>query len=258
MNYRYGLRAGIPIALGYLSVSFTFGIIAVKYGLSAWQAVLVSFTTVTSAGQFAGVQLMGTPGLYLDMLISQLTINVRYSFMSISLSQNLDKKFRGIWKWLLGFFITDEIFAVAVTKRTVTRSFFFGLATLPWMGWTLGTALGASLGEILPAAVMSALGIAIYGMFIAIVVPPAKINKYILLAVGIAAAISILFTYAPVLKKVSPGISISIAAVVAAAIAAIVKPVPELSEQEGETESIASDENEVADDAAGKEAGHGA
>lgn len=258
MNYRYGLRAGIPIALGYLSVSFTFGIIAVKYGLSAWQAVLVSFTTVTSAGQFAGVQLMGTPGLYLDMLISQLTINVRYSFMSISLSQNLDKKFRGIWKWLLGFFITDEIFAVAVTKRTVTRSFFFGLATLPWMGWTLGTALGASLGEILPAAVMSALGIAIYGMFIAIVVPPAKINKYILLAVGIAAAISILFTYAPVLKKFSPGISISIAAVVAAAIAAIVKPVPELSEQEGVTENVTSDENEVADDAAGKEAGHGA
>ena len=230
MEYKHGLRAGIPIALGYLSVSFTFGIIAMKYGLSAWQATLVSLTTVTSAGQFAGIQLMGAPGLYMDMLISQLTINVRYSFMSISLSQKLHPKFRGIWKWILGFFITDEIFAVAVTRPVVSRSFFAGLATLPWVGWTLGTAFGASLGEILPASVLSALGLAIYGMFVAIVVPPAKENKHILMAAGIAAAISVAFTYAPYLKTVSSGIAISIAAVVAAAIAAIVHPIDPESE----------------------------
>jgi len=233
MEYKHGLRAGVPIALGYLSVSFTFGIIAMKYGLSAWQATLVSLTTVTSAGQFAGIQLMAAPGLYADMLISQLTINVRYSFMSISLSQKLHTKFRGIWKWILGFFITDEIFAVAVTRPVVSRSFFAGLATLPWIGWTAGTALGASLGEILPASILSALGLAIYGMFVAIVVPPAKENKYILMAAGIAAAISVAFTYAPYLKQVSSGIAISIAAIVAAAIAAIVHPIdPEAEDKE--------------------------
>ena len=227
MEYKKGLRAGIPIALGYLSVSFTFGIMAIKYGFTIWQATLISLTTVTSAGQFAGIGIMTTPGLYLDMLISQLTINVRYSFMSISLSQKLDRRFRGVWKWILGFFITDEIFAVAVSRPIVSRSFFAGLATLPWIGWTLGTGLGASLGNVLPAAIMSALGIAIYGMFVAIVVPPAKDNKYILLAAGIAALISVGFTYLPLLKTVSPGIAISIAAIAAAAIAAIIRPVEE-------------------------------
>ncbi len=241
MNYKYGLRAGIPIALGYLSVSFTFGIIAVKYGLSAWQAALVSLTTVTSAGQFAGIQLMSTPGLYLDMLISQLTINVRYSFMSISLSQKLDERFRGIWKWLLGFFITDEIFAVAMTRRVVTRAFFFGLSTLPWIGWTLGTVLGASLGEVLPISVMSALGLAIYGMFVAIVVPPAKENRSVLLAVGIAAAISILFTYTPILKNVSSGIAVSIAAILAAVVAAILRPLPDEEDSVSEGSSPSED-----------------
>ena len=237
MEYRHGLRAGIPIALGYLSVSFTFGILAVRYGLTVWQATLVSLTTVTSAGQFAGIQMMATPGLYLDMLISQLTINVRYSFMSISLSQKLNQRFRGIWKWILGFFITDEIFAVAVTRPVVSRSFFAGLATLPWIGWTLGTLLGASMGEVLPAAVLSALGLALYGMFVAIVVPPAKENKYVLLAAVVAAAISTAFAYVPFLKNVSSGIAISIAAVVAAAIAAIVHPIEDEPEPEESTET---------------------
>jgi len=237
MNYTRGLRAGIPIALGYLAVSFTFGIMAVKYGFSVWQATLISFTTVTSAGQFAGIQLMATPGLYLDMMISQLTINIRYSFMSISLSQKLDRRFRGIRKWILGFFITDEIFAVAVSQPVVSTSFFAGLATLPWLGWTAGTFLGASMGAVLPAAVMSALGLAIYGMFIAIVVPPAKENKYVMLAAGIAAAISIAFTYIPALSHISSGYVVSIAAIVAAAIAAIVKPVDDEPEDPEDNEA---------------------
>jgi len=234
MDYRRGLRAGIPIALGYLSVSFTFGILAMNYGLTIWQATLVSLVTVTSAGQFAGIQMMSTPGLYVDMLISQLTINVRYSFMSISLSQKLDRRFRGVWKWLFGFFITDEIFAVAVTQPVVTRSFFAGLAALPWIGWTAGTALGASLGSVLPAAIMSALGVALYGMFVAIVVPPAKENKYVLLAAGIATLISTAFTYLPFLRNVSSGIAVSIAAIAAAVIAAIVHPLPDLPPEENE------------------------
>ena len=176
-NYKRGLLAGIPIALGYLSVSFTFGIIAITYGLTIWEATLISMTTLTSAGQFAGVQIMAIPGLWLDMLISQLTINVRYSFMSIALSQKLDKRFSGIWRWILAFFITDEIFAVAISEKRITRSFWLGLSTLPWIGWALGTFLGALLGNVLPASVMSALGLAIYGMFVAIVVPVMKEEK---------------------------------------------------------------------------------
>lgn len=110
-NYKRGLITGIPIALGYLSVSFTFGIMAVSFGLSWWQAVLISMTTVTSAGQFAGIGIMIHPGQYIQMLISQITINIRYSFMSISIGQKADSRFSGIYRWLLGFFITDEIFA---------------------------------------------------------------------------------------------------------------------------------------------------
>ena len=159
MDYKRGLLAGIPIALGYLSVSFTFGLIAVGYGFTALEATLISMTTVTSAGQFAGIQTMITPGLWLDMLISQITINVRYSFMSIALSQKLKDDFRGIWRWMLSFMMTDEVFAVAVGEEEVSRSFFAGLVTLPYFGWAIGTYLGAVLGNVLPASVMSALGL---------------------------------------------------------------------------------------------------
>lgn len=122
-NYKRGLTAGIPIALGYLSVSFTFGIMAVSYGLSWWQAVLISMTTVTSAGQFAGIGIMMHPGQYFQMLISQITINIRYSFMSISVGQKADSRFSGISRWILGFMMTDEIFAVASQEDSVSRSF---------------------------------------------------------------------------------------------------------------------------------------
>ncbi len=229
-NYKRGLVAGIPIALGYLSVSFTFGIIAISAGLTWWEATLISMTTVTSAGQFAGIQLMPIPGLWLDMLISQLTINVRYSFMSIALSQKLDKRFSNIWRWIFSFMMTDEIFAVAISEKKVTRSFFAGLSTLPYIGWALGTLLGALLGNILPERIMSALGLAIYGMFVAIVVPVMKKEKAVVGTVILAALLSILFTYTPHLKNVSIGLSISICAIVSAAIFAIIKPV-EISDE---------------------------
>lgn len=224
-NYKRGLIAGIPIALGYISVSFTFGIIAITYGLSVWEATLISMTTVTSAGQFAGVKIMLTPGLWLDMLVSQLTINVRYSFMSIALSQKLDKKFSGIWRWLLGFTVTDEIFAVGISEEKITRSFWLGLSTLPYIGWAVGTFLGAFLGNILPDSIMSALGLAIYGMFVAIVVPVMKEEKPVVMAVILAALFSTLFEFIPILKNVSTGLTISICAILSAGIIAILAPV---------------------------------
>ena len=224
-NFKRGLISGIPIGLGYLSVSFTFGIMAVSYGMDWWQAVLISMFTVTSAGQFAGINIMMHPGQYLQMLISQLTINVRYSFMSISISQKADSKFRGIYRFILGFMMTDEIFAVASQEEKVSRSFFAGLSVLPYLGWSFGTFLGAILGSVLPDRIMSALSLAIYGMFVAIVVPEMKKSRPVIVVVIIAAALSFLFYYVPALKGISSGITITVCAILAAVIGAILFPV---------------------------------
>lgn len=225
--FRRGLRAGIPIGLGYFSVSISFGILAVAYGFSWWQAVLISMTTVTSAGQFAGITTMCHPGQYFAMLISQLTINVRYSMMSVSLSQKVDKTFGKAARWLLGFFITDEIFAVAAAEKEVTKPFFSGLAVMPYLGWSLGTLVGGLVGNVLPERLMNALCVALYGMFVAIVVPVAKKERSILAVVGIAMVLSSLFTWVPVLNGVSSGIAVSVCAIAAAAIGAAMFPVKE-------------------------------
>ena len=222
-----GVKAGIPIGLGYLSVSFTFGIMAVSYGFHWWQALLISMLTVTSAGQFAGIGTMLYPGQYIEMLVSQLTINVRYSFMSISLSQKTDEKFKGIWRWLFGFMMTDEIFAVASTEKEVSRSFFAGLMITPYLGWSLGTLIGALLGNVLPHRLMSALSLAIYGMFVAIVMPGMKESRAVVMVVLLALGLSSLFYYVPVLSQVSSGLAISICAIVAALAGAALFPVKE-------------------------------
>lgn len=223
-----GIRDGIPIGLGYLSVSFTFGIMAVSYGLPWWQALVISMTNLTSAGQFAGLSIMVSAGSFVEMAISEFVINLRYSLMSISLSQKVDERFSGISRWLLGFGITDEIFAVAMGhKGPVSRSYFFGLMTMPYIGWSLGTLFGALCGNILPEIVRSALGIAIYGMFIAIIVPPMKKSRSTFLVVAIAVALSCLFAYVPVLQKVSVGFTVIICAVAASLLGAIFFPISE-------------------------------
>ena len=226
-SFKKGFRAGFPIGLGYLSVSFTFGLMAVSYGFTWWEALIISMTTVTSAGQFSGITTMLLPGQYVSMLISQLTINVRYSFMSISLSQKLDEKFKGVYRLLFGFMMTDEIFAVASQEENVTRSFFAGLCVLPYLGWSLGTLLGALLGNVLPDRLMSALSVAIYGMFVSIVVPEMKKSKAVIFVVIIALLLSCFFTYIPLLAGISSGLSISICAIAAAIIGAILFPVKE-------------------------------
>ena len=231
-NYKRGLTAGIPIALGYLSVSFTFGIMAVSYGLSWWQAVLISMTTVTPAGQFAGIGIMMHPGQYFQMLISQITINIRYSFMSISVGQKADSRFSGISRWILGFMMTDEIFAVASQEDSVSRSFFAGLSTLPYIGWAVGTLIGAILGSILPDRLMSALSLAIYGMFVAIVVPEMKKSRAVVFVVLLALVLSCMFYYVPFLSRISSGITITVVAIVAAVIGSLLFPVADDTDKE--------------------------
>lgn len=226
-DFKRGLKSGIPIGLGYLSVSFSFGIIAINYGFLWWQAVLISMTTLTSAGQLAGITLMLNPGQYIDMLVSQMTINVRYSFMSVSLSQKTSPQFKGLRRMFFGFFMTDEIFAVAVGEKEVSIKFFSGLTVFPYVGWTAGTLLGTLIGNVLPEILLNSLCLAIYGMFIAIVVPVVRDSSKLLVVVIIAVALSTLFYYLPALSSLSSGLTISICAVLAAVTGAVLFPVKE-------------------------------
>lgn len=231
-DFKNGLRDGIPIALGYISVSFTFGLQAVSSGLYWWESVLISLTNLTSAGQFAGLDIMiRGGGFWVEMACAQLVINLRYSLMSLSLSQKADGSLKGIHRWLTGFGITDEIFAVAMgNKNDVSRNYLYGLILLPVLGWTSGTLLGAAAGQILPEVVGSSLGIAIYGMFIAIIIPPAKKNHAVLKVVVIAVVLSCGFKWLPLLNTVSSGFVIIICTVIAALVGAIFFPVKEGAE----------------------------
>ncbi len=233
-----GFKGGIPIGLGYLSVSFTFGIMAVSYGFDWWQAVIISMLTLTSAGQLAGIGVMVNPGQYMEMLISQVTINLRYSFMSVSLSQKTSPSFRGLKRWLLGFFMTDEIFAVASAEKEVDTKFFLGLSIMPYIGWTMGTLFGSLLGSVLPDMVLNALCLAIYGMFLAIILPPARASRPVLAVVAVAAVLHCIFYYVPVLNQISTGLTISLCAVLAAVLGAILFPVKD--DAEDESKEVAS------------------
>ena len=230
-DYMRGLRHGIPIALGYLSVSFTFGMKAVADGLSPLQAVLISATNLTSAGQFAGLPLMLGHASLMEMALTQLIINLRYALMSLSLGQKLDKSMNTLARLLFSFSNTDEIFAVAASQpEKVGRHYLFGLMTAPYFGWTIGTLLGAVAGTLLPEFFRSALGIAIYGMFLAIILPPAKREKPVRLVVLIAIGLSLCLRYVPLFSGISSGFAIIICAVVASAIGAWLHPVEEVKQ----------------------------
>lgn len=237
MNRKFlkGLRDGIPIALGYLSVSFTFGIKAVNDGILWWEALLISITNLTSAGQLAGISVIAASGSLFEMAMTQLVINMRYALMSLSLTQKLDGKFGRTKRWLAGFGMTDEIFAVASgSKEAVAASYMAGLIITPLIGWSSGTALGALAGNILPAAVQSALSVAIYGMFIAVFVPPMKKNKAVAAVVFIGIALSCAFKWLPVVNKVSAGFAIIICSMIAAAIGAALFPISDTNEREAQ------------------------
>lgn len=220
-----GLKDGIPIGLGYFSVSFSFGILAVAEGLTWWEAVLISMTNLTSAGQFAGITVMSAAGSLVEMAITQFVINLRYALMSISLSQKVDDKFTGIYRMLLGYGITDEIFAVSMNSgRKVKRMYFLGLLIIPYIGWTAGTFAGAVCGNILPEIICDALGIALYGMFIAIVVPNMKHDFRVAVVVAIAIIVSCIIYYVPVFSMISSGFAVIICSVIAAGAGAILFP----------------------------------
>lgn len=223
-----GIHDGLPIALGYLSVSFTFGMMAVAAGLPVWVAVLISMTNLTSAGQFAGLSLITAGASMVEMALTQLTINIRYSLMSLSLSQKLDRAVSLPHRLALSFGITDEIFAVAMGQTgTVGKRYFYGLMLMPYLGWSLGTLAGALAGSVLPQWVVGALGIAIYGMFVAIILPPARHSPAIRVVLLTAVALSCLLHFAPVLNQISSGFAIILCTLAAAALGALLFPLRE-------------------------------
>ena len=212
-----GIRDGIPIAVGYFSVSFTFGMMAVQSGISPFHAVLISLLNLTSAGQFAGLTVIVSNASLMEMALTQLVVNIRYALMSVSLSQKLDDSVKMRSRLLIAYGNTDEIFAVASSKPgTVGAKYLYGLILLPVLGWVGGTLAGA---------VAKAGGVGIIS--IAIVVPPAKEHKEVRTVVLIALLLSCAFYYLPVLRQVSSGFMIIICTVAAAAVGAVLFPLKE-------------------------------
>lgn len=225
-SFKTGLSDGVPIALGYLSVSFTFGIMASAGKLPVVIAVLISMTNLTSAGQFAGLNLILGGGSLVEMALTQLVINLRYALMSISLSQKMHKSVTLPDRFLIAFGNTDEIFAVASAKPgEVGKKYMLGLILLPFFGWSGGTLLGAAAGNILPESLTSALGIAIYGMFLAIFIPAMRRSRPITVVVLVSVALSCAFAYLPGLKNVSSGFVIILCALAASTVGALIAPV---------------------------------
>lgn len=227
-SFQKGIQAGIPIGLGYFAVSFTFGMMSVSGGLTTWEAVLISLTNLTSAGQFAGLDIILASGSYLEMMLAQLIINLRYILMSFSLSQKLTRDEPWAHRYAVAFGVTDEIFGVSASQTGKVSPFFnYGAMCVAIPGWVLGTLVGAVLGGLLPAHIVSALSVAIYGMFLAVVIPPAKYDRAVLGAVIGAMGLSTAFAVLPVLKQVSSGFVIIITTVVVSTIAAWLAPIQE-------------------------------
>ena len=227
-----GIRDGIPICLGYFSVSMAFGLTAVLSGVPVWAAVVISLTNLTSAGQFAGMNLLAAQGLLVEIGFTTLIINLRYFLMSISVSQKVEVGMTMKERLAVSFGITDEIFAVSMQRtKELTSAYMAGLIILPVVGWTGGTFVGAAATSFMPEALSNALGIALYGMFIAVIVPPAREHKNVLFTVVAAIAASVACTYLPVIKNLSGGWRIILITMAVCLFAAWLFPV---EEKEGE------------------------
>ncbi|MBR7163580.1 MAG: AzlC family ABC transporter permease [Clostridia bacterium] len=219
--FKQGLKDGIPIGLGYLSVSIGIGIAAVSGGLHIITALLMSMTNLTSAGQAAGITIIAAGGTLFEIALVQLVINLRYALMAISLSQRLDASFTTGKRLFLGAFITDEIYAVATSRDNVNTRYMYGLAIIPYIGWAAGTLIGASAGTILPVAVTTALGMALYGMFVAIIVPAMKKSRDVSLTVILAVLLSTMFRVVPFFSFISYGFAVILSSVIAASVSAM-------------------------------------
>ena len=226
--YHKGLRDGIPIALGYFAVAFTLGIVAKQAGLSSFQAGLAASLTNASAGGYAGFTLIAANASYAEMALTQLVINARYLHMSCSLSQKLPESVGIPKRMLLSFDITDEIFGISMAvPGQLPLCYSFGAMTVAIPGWALGTVLGVIMGNVLPPRLVSALGVGLYGMFLAIIIPPSRKNPKIAGLVLLSMATSFAFARLPYLCNISSGMRVILLTVVLSLGAALLFPVKE-------------------------------
>ena len=235
-EFKQGFKDGIPICLGYFSVSMAFGLTTVLSGMPLWSAVAISLSNLTSAGQFAGVNILLAQGTMVELIMTTLIINIRYFLMSISVSQKIKPTVKMRERLAIAYGITDEIFAVSMQhKEDLTGSYMFGLILTPVVGWTGGTLFGAVASSFLPEMLTNAMGIALYGMFIAIIIGPAREERSVLFTVLLAIAASLAFAYLRGLKNLSGGWSIIIITIVVSGIAAWLFPITEQADEQEDT-----------------------
>ena len=245
-NYTFvrGMRDGIPICLGYFAVSFALGIAGRGVGMNAVQAFVMSLTMVASAGQFAAINLIGAGAGIIEMITTTIVVNLRYLLMSCSLTQKLSPETKLLPRLALSYCMTDEIFGLSISVDGFLRPVYtYGITMISVSGWCLGTVLGVVAGNILPALVTNALGVAMYGMFLAIIIPPAKENHFLGALVAVSMAASGLFSVLPYLKAISSGFRVIILTILIAGIAAVIHPMEESGDNPGQTESILTSEN---------------
>lgn len=226
--YKKGVKDGIPICLGYFAVSFTLGIMARKNGLTAFEAMLTAALTNASAGGFAGFELIGASAPYWQMALMQLVVNARYLLMSCALSQKFSPKTGVLHRSLVAFDVTDEIFGISIAQKGYLNPFYnYGAMTVAIPGWAVGTFLGVIMGNILPSRLVSALSVGLYGMFLAIIIPPAKKNKVVAGCITAAFILSFAFSVLPFLKAIPSALRVIILTVAISLFAAILFPVKE-------------------------------
>lgn len=228
--YKQGLRDGLPIGIGYFAVSFTFGIAARQFGLDALQAAFMSCSNLTSAGQFAALGVISAGAPLLEMALTQLVINLRYCLMSCAVSQHLSPSMPYWHRFLMAFGITDEIFGISILQKIISPYYIYGVLSCTVPGWTAGTALGVLTGQVLPMRIVNALSVALYSMFIAVIVPGARENKVLARLIPAAMLASLLFTQLPLLRDISYGTRIIILTVALSLAAALLFPVTETAD----------------------------
>lgn len=228
ISFFKGIRDGVPIALGYFAVAFTLGITAEKAGMNALQSSLMSALMLASAGEFAAISMIGSGAGVMEMIVTTVVINMRYLLMSSALSQKVQPNRPFLHRIFMSYAVTDEIFGISMTVPGKLNPFYqYGAASVAGPSWVIGTFLGTVVGMVLPAPVMSAMSVAIYGMFLAVVIPPARKNKIIAAVVVISMLVSFLFQSIPGLKNISSGFQIILLTVLISAAAAILFPVQE-------------------------------
>lgn len=224
--FRNGTRDGIPISLGYFAVAFTLGIAARNAGFTAFQAFVCSATNLASAGQYAGFTAVRDGASYIETALIILVTNARYMLMSSALSQKFSDKFPFFHRFLVGYSVTDELFGICINvPGKLNPMYAYGIMLFTVPCWSLGTFLGVTMGNVLPANAVSALSVGLYGMFAAIIVPPARKSRIILGLIIVSMVLSLLFTAAPVLAEIPSGVRVIVLTVVIASIAAALFPV---------------------------------